>query len=491
MVFFRMAVRNVGRNWNRTGMIILSMMVASALMTLTLALASGYPDTAHLSYRRMVGADILVYPNRFVFSNPTEPTEAWELRQLSPDQPTDVFFFHPAFASGYLSPKGAPPPYFDLENLPPALLEPAGVLRVEPGRLLRAYLVFYGDEGVTRTPVTLRGRDIEADLTLYRIQETIVRGQAFGEAHDRDFVALVNGRGLGVTVSPGERLTLEIPSIRGHSEVGAPIVDHTDLRSYDFLIYAIFGLALGDVLVQGLEQEDEASKVRVPVGIDQAEVWIPAGTFDRLYEEISGTWQRYAGQLGLTVESMFKAKEVAAALALELPDCTVLTVPQEASLAGMRYEAIYDPDAGRIDVRRIYNSKPTTALDIKGRLAGLAFIVAGLLIVANMYILVTQRRREIGVLKAIGASSRDIFALILTESLGYSVIGSLIGFIFIRLMTLMSVFASSVSLIEGTLLSLQAGALVMGLTVGTSLVFGFLPAWDAARTPTATLVKDT
>jgi hypothetical protein len=490
LVFFRMAVSNVGRNWNRTGMIILSMMVASALMTLTLALATGYPDTAQLSYRRMVGADILVYPNRFVFGGPSGQPEAWELRRLSPDQPTDVLFFHPDFASGYLSPAGAPPPYFDLENLPAALLEPAGVSRIEPGRLLRAYLVSEEAGRVTRIPVTLRGRDIEADLAQWRIPETMVRGRYFRETHDQDLVALVNGRGLSVPVSPGERLVLEIPAIRGHSEAGAPIVDHADRRSYYFLTYGVFELPLGQVPLLGLEDEESPVRVHVAVGIDEPEVWIPAGTFDRLYEEISGAPPRYTGQFGLTAENMFRAKEVAAALAEALPDCTVLTVPQEVSLAGMSYEARFDRDTHRVGIRRIYNSKASVSLDIRGRLAGLAFIVAGLLVVANMYILVTQRRREIGVLKAIGASSRDIFVLILTESLGYSVVGSLIGFVFVRLMTLLSLFASSVSLVEGALLSLQAGGLVMGLTVGTSLVFGFLPAWDAAKTPTASLVKD-
>jgi len=110
--------------------------------------------------------------------------------------------------------------------------------------------------------------------------------------------------------------------------------------------------------------------------------------------------------------------------------------------------------------------------------------------VANMYILVTQRRREIGVLKALGAASRDILALFLTETLGYSLAGSLLGFLTVRLITLASIFASSASLVEGALLTLQTAGAVVGLTVGISLVFGFLPAWEAARTPSASLLGD-
>jgi hypothetical protein len=486
-----MAIRNVGRNWNRTGMIILGMMAASALMTLTLAFASGYPDVVHLSYRRMVGADILVYPNRFIFSGPAG-SDVWERRALAPDHPTDALFFHPELASGYLSPASAPPPLFDTSELPAALLGLSGVGRVEPARLMRAYLVVEEGPGREpgRVPVIVRGRDIELDRSYWDIPSIVTHGRYFNETQEQAWVALANSRGLGVRLRPGERLVLEVPLVRGFATDGSPVLDHTDPRTYYFLVYGVFDLSLGDVPLQGLEDQDLVGPPpRVSVGIDSPEVWIPSGTFDLIYEEVSGGPFRYCAQLGVLVESMFHAKAVAAALAEALPDCSVLTVPQEVGLSGLTYVAAFDPSTGGVKVTRIQNSRPVAAVDIKAELAVLAFVVAGLLVVANMFILVSQRRREIGILKAVGASSRDIFVLILTESLGYSLVGSLIGFTAVRLVTLLGLAFSSVTLLEGALLTLGSAALVIGLTVGTALVFGFVPAWAAARTPSVTLLS--
>jgi hypothetical protein len=500
LVFFHIALRNVVRNWNRTGMIILSMMVASALMTLTLALSSGYAEGVDRPWRQMIGADILVYPNRFVFGGPGPTGTSWEWRELPADLPTDAAFFHPALTAGYLSPAGAPPATFDLTALPTVLREFPGIEGIEPGQLLRASLVLETSVGgATRVPVTLRGRSITADTERFAIGETIVSGRYFRTSHDGDWVALVNQAGFGPTPPPtGGRLVLEVPVITELRADGTPVFDYSRPKIFYFMVYGQYRLALGTapleigVTVDTPQGPGQAgARPTWAISIDEPEVWIPSGTFDLVYREISGQPLRYTRQLGLRCASLFGAKTVAAELAAALPDYTVLTVPQEVALSGIRYRAkLTSLDPYVVEVSRQYFARPTLALDVKSHLSLLAFAVAGLLVVANMYILVTQRRREVGILKAVGASERDILVLFLTETLGYALTGSLLGFLGVRLLTLASLFASRTSLIEGGLLTLTAAGAVIGLTVGTSLVFGFLPAREAARTPTASLLGD-
>ncbi len=495
-----MALRNVGRNWNRTGMIILSMMVASAMMTLTLAVSSGYAAGVDLPWRQLMGADILIYPDRFVFSGAVTAETSWQWRRISPDQPTDALFFHPGLAAGYLSPSGASPAFFDLRTLPASITGVEGVAGVAPARLLGAFLVTENRDGTTtRRPVTLRGRDMAADTGQYGIPDTVRGGRYFRPAQDGEWVALVNGPGLGV-VAPkvGGPLVLEVPTVRGHGPDGAPILDYTRPRTFYFLVYGETRLSLGTVRLridlpaaQAANYERAGPAPAWPVFVDTPEVWVPSGTFDKIYQEVAGEPLRYAGQLCVRTTDFFLAKRVAAELTSLLPKNTVLTVPQEVSLSGIRYVAsLTNLEPMTVTVARTYNERSTVALDVKTELALVAFVAAGLLIVANMYILVAQRRREIGILKAIGAAGRDVLVLFLVETLGYALAGSLLGFGIIRLLTLLSLFSSPASLIEGAFLTLKALGAVAGLTVAIAVVFGFLPAWEAARTPSATLLGD-
>ena len=493
-----MALRNVTRNWNRTGMIIISMAVASAIMTLTLALSTGYAEGVSRVWRQMVGADIIVYPNRFVFAGSGDPGTAWEWRRLSPDLPTDAVGFHPDLAQGYLAPADAPPPVFDLQNLPPALAAMTGAgggLQVEAAQLLPAYIVRETAQGKVRLPITLRGRNVQTDIDKRSIPETAMMGGSyFRPAQDGFWVAITNGAAFTAEgIRPGDKLVVEVPTIRGYDAEGRPVTDYANPQTFYFMVYGQFGLEWGQVRLEdpaGLLERSAVAPTQT-VFLDQPEVWVPAATFAKVFEAVAGGPQRYTGQLAITLDSMAEAKTVAQTLAAQLPDCAVLTVPQEVSLSGLNYRArLTSLDPFTVTITHFHYTRPTLALDVKDQLAALAFVVAGLLVVANMYILVTQRRREIGVLKALGAASRDILALFLTETLGYSLAGSLLGFLAVRLITLASIFASSASLVEGALLTLQTAGAVVGLTVGISLVFGFLPAWEAARTPSASLLGD-
>jgi len=494
LVFFRIALRNVARNWNRTGMIIIGMMVASALITITMAVAPGYTDLANLSYRQMTGADILIYPNRFVFEGPGEGTATWELRALSPDLPTDAFFFHPGLPGGYLSPADAPPPAFDLSDLPemPAAID--GVLKVTPLRLLPAYAVIEADPGgrTVVIEVAIRGRDVSTDVEHFNLPQRVTSGDYLDEGDEGEWVALINAyptAGL-TSLSTGDRLVVRVPQVSGYARDGAPAFDYSRTVPFELRVKGEYVLSLGAEPMEGLT--DPMMRARPPmveVGLDEPEIWVTAETFDRIYEAVAGGPQRYTGQLGVIVRTMYEAKIIAARLSEALPYCSVLTVPQEVDLSGMNYEVkSVDGTPMRFVVTREYRSRAVVSDDIKSELSVLAFIVAGLLVVANMYILVTQRRREIGILKAVGASGGDIFTLILTEALGYSLAGSVIGWGSMRLLTLILLLTSKVSFVEGALMTLESAGVAVGLTTVTALIFGFLPALEAARTPSASLL---
>ncbi len=524
LVFVRMAMRNVGRNWNRTGMIIVGMLVASGMMTLSLSFASGYAEGASLSYRRMTAADILIYPNHYVFSGPGDPSLGWEWRTLSADEPVDALFFHPGLTQGYLAPatdgkatsfpigyvEASAGPATDLgasagpaadlaasagptTDLPADLASAVGAVdgirQVAPSRLARAFIVLEGQDGTqTRLEVTLRGRDIQTDLDVFDMISVSSHHRYFRPEQDGDWVAFLNDAVPASLPSNGSRLVLEVPSIVGADERGTPVYDYSHPQTFYFLVYGRYRLEVGQATLEGIPQGRKDLPKTWPVAIDEPEVWVPAATFDTIYEAVAGVPQARTGQYGVILDSMSRAKDVAAELARRLPSYSVVTVPQEVSLSGIRFRAkVTSEDPFTVSVTRDYGGRSSLTLDVRAQVAALSFLVAGLLVAANMFILVTQRRREIGVLKALGAGRRDILILFLTEALGYALAGSLLGFLAIRLLTLATIMGSAASLYVGALVTVKAAGVVIGSTVGVSLVFGFLPAWEASRTPSATL----
>ena len=106
-------------------------------------------------------------------------------------------------------------------------------------------------------------------------------------------------------------------------------------------------------------------------------------------------------------------------------------------------------------------------------------LVVGSIGIANiMLVSVTERTREIGIMKAIGAQNRDILQLFLVEAVVLGVVGAVMGTV---LGILGGYAATRYVELPMTFPAEWAGiAVVVGLLVG--VLAGLYPAWDAART---------
>jgi len=113
-----------------------------------------------------------------------------------------------------------------------------------------------------------------------------------------------------------------------------------------------------------------------------------------------------------------------------------------------------------------------------GMIAGISLLVGGIGIMNIMLVSVTERTREIGLRKAVGARGRDILMQFLIESLVLSVMGGLIGV----------GLGWSVTLVAGALLpdlkiGVSADSIVLATVVSSfvGIFFGLYPASRAAR----------
>ena len=94
-----------------------------------------------------------------------------------------------------------------------------------------------------------------------------------------------------------------------------------------------------------------------------------------------------------------------------------------------------------------------------------------------MLVSVTERTREIGIRKAIGALRRDILTQFLLESMTLSVLGGLIGIAFGWLISA----ATGRALDIITVVTLSNVLLATGFASAVGIIFGLYPAWRASN----------
>ena len=113
-----------------------------------------------------------------------------------------------------------------------------------------------------------------------------------------------------------------------------------------------------------------------------------------------------------------------------------------------------------------------------GAIAGISLLVGGIGIMNIMLVSVTERTREVGIRKAVGATRRDILVQFLLEAIVLSFIGGVLGIL---------LGSTGASLISGlsedltTEITPQVVLLAVGVSSAVGLIFGTYPALRAAN----------
>ncbi|GAB2763448.1 ABC transporter permease [Streptomyces bullii] len=126
--------------------------------------------------------------------------------------------------------------------------------------------------------------------------------------------------------------------------------------------------------------------------------------------------------------------------------------------------------------------------------AGIAFLVGVFLIINTFSMLVAQRTREIGLMRAIGSSRRQVNRSVLVEALLLGVVGSILGVgagvgIAIGLMKLMSMTGMNLSTDDLTVrMTTPVAGLVLGIVV--TVLAAYLPARRAGKVSPMAALRD-
>ena len=130
------------------------------------------------------------------------------------------------------------------------------------------------------------------------------------------------------------------------------------------------------------------------------------------------------------------------------------------------------------DIMDIMGTVMNTLSLMLGGIAGISLLVGGIGIMNIMLVSVTERTREIGIRKAIGAQRSDITIQFMIESIFISLMGGIIGMVLsIIILSVLNVFVTEVTFV----ISPSVALLALSFPIAVGLIFGIYPANKAAK----------
>ncbi len=187
-------------------------------------------------------------------------------------------------------------------------------------------------------------------------------------------------------------------------------------------------------------------------------IFVPLSTMEKILSGVDSF-----SMIAVSVADKDRTKEVQAALT-------------EALLAKHRVEEADFSVISQEDILGTLSAVVTTFTLFLASIAGISLVVGGIGIMNMMLTTVTERTREIGLRKAIGATASDISTQFLVEAVVLTLIGGIVG---VALGGGLAYIVRILGVLE-TSVSLSSVLLSCGVSAGIGIVFGWYPARKAA-----------
>jgi len=186
------------------------------------------------------------------------------------------------------------------------------------------------------------------------------------------------------------------------------------------------------------------------------------------------TWLKQYGANGNSIKIWGKAYDTGPPLEAAIDEARVIMRSRRHDAAGQKDSFEAETNSNLLS---IWSNLSGTFFIVTIAIASISLIVGGIVIMNIMLVSVTERTREIGIRKALGARRKDVLRQFLIESSTMAALGGIVG-------VLLGIFvAKTVTLLIGMPSVIKIWAVTAGLLVSTSvgIFFGVYPAKRAAE----------
>lgn len=322
----------------------------------------------------------------------------------------------------------------------------------------------YRSSGVYISANDLKLLENEESIALVAPEYTIgqKKATAQGNAFDADVISVTNNSMKvsnleilsGRFISENDNTSRLYVAVIG-SKVAEGLFGHSNVVGYSFDMYGRSFEIIGVLLEKGEFSMDSKDNT----------IYIPLSVGMRL------NGQNSVSEFGVKSDSMHSAEEAMAAISRFLSArVKPITYPDGETDAGF---FIFNMG----DILSAFNQIESIMSMVLGGIASISLLVGGIGIMNIMLVSVTERTREIGIRKAIGAQHTDIMVQFLVEAMSISLTGGLIGMLLASL--LLGIIGDIIQIKLSLSLSVAALAIIFSITIG--MVFGIYPANKAAK----------
>lgn len=489
MNFSKLAVTEIKRNPTRTRIAVLASALAAMLIILLRIIPEGYPLEIAMPERTYSGGDIVIFPALAPISSAEDKALILRDWQGSDWQSHILYYFPKIKKTGYFCSEGA----IGWRAMIPkdvisAISDIPNIKNVYPYRALPCLVT---TETSGTFPAILRGFNEQPPHSLepyLHKEEKHNPSRFFSESCVEDMEAITSRQVMG-KIPPGSTIHVAIPEPRV-AEFVSPNGDTTlhmgmdwdNLAKYSFLVVGEYSIKVHEVIdyEASLGSPDPHPKT-IPLYWERPEILIPSALFEKIAEETSDNidpayFEPFSSvfptyQITLTVDNMSQIHQTTHLIREALgDDYGVYAIPEALFDTSSKGHVVMPPDLHKL-------------------FSGLIMLFSALVVAGNIYIIVVQQKRKIGLFRVVGATSKDIRQYVLTMVAYVSLSGTCIGALLGNLLYFFSFLASDMAF--GTWLSqvLSEFAIITGISLLISLSIGFSIAHWASKLPCAEVLS--